>query len=216
MRRRTVLGAVAVAAVGGAVLGREMPAPRAMPLAAGPKVARFLAAVPGWGLPFAGPAGAPVLLVDFFDYHCTYCRAMDVYLPALLHRMPDLKLVFAEYPILAPDSAIASRLALAAARQGKYLAAHRWLMRMHGRYSAATSVPLAAAIGADAQRLRRDMTDPAIGAMLDRVNFAAARLALEGTPAMVSARGVAQGFMAPAALAALVRGLRRGNATRPA
>lgn len=216
MRRRDVLAAIGVAAVGGAALGQALPGLRAMEAHAGPETLRFLAGVSGWGLPAAGPAGSKLLAVDFFDYHCPYCRAMEPVLDSWLRDNPDLRLIFAEYPILAPDSVIATRLALAAARQGRYLAAHRWLMRWRGRYTAAMAAPLAAAIGADGARLARDMADPAFGALLDRVKFAAARLEIQGTPALVSAAGIAEGFLPPAALATLVRGLRDGIGTRPA
>ncbi|MDE2006080.1 MAG: DsbA family protein [Rhodospirillales bacterium] len=216
MKRRDILLAVGGAALGGASLGQTLPAMRQLPSGAGSEVARFLAEVRNWGLPGAGPVGSPLRLVEFFDYHCPFCRAMEPLLTALRRDNPDLRMIFAEYPILAPDSRIASALALAAARQRKYLPAHRWLMRMRGRYSEATAIPLAAAIGADADRLRRDMAAPAIAALLDRIGFAGASMALQGTPALVSARGVVDGYVPPAALTALVRDLRGGTGPRRA
>ena len=219
MKRREILTAAVLAAAGGLVLGRDMPAVSAMPAHPPAAVARFMATIGGWGLPAAGAAASVprhLTLVEFFDYHCPYCRAMSPYLPALLDAHPDVRLLFAEYPILAPDSAIASRLALAAARQNLYLPAHDWLFRQHGRYTTAMVGALAAAIGADAARLRRDMNDPAIGMLLDRLQFAGERLDLQGTPAMVTTNGVVEGFLPPAGLTALVRSLRTRNAVRRA
>ncbi len=213
MKRREILTAVALAAAGGLVLGRELPSVAAMPAHPTAAVERFMAEIDGWGLPAAGAAAtAPerLILVGFFDYHCPYCRAMDPYLPALLHANPEARRVFAEDPNLAPDAAIAARLALAAARQGLYWPAHDWLFRRHGRYTAAMAGPLAAAIGADAARLRHDMNDPAIGTLLDRLQFAGERMNLQGTPAIVTANGVIEGFLPPAGLARLVRSLRVG------
>lgn len=212
MKRREVLTAAALAGAGGLVLARVMPSVSAMPAHPPAAVARFMAEIPGWGLPATG--AGPLRVVEFFDYHCPYCRAMDPYLPAFWRANPDIQWLFAEYPILAPDSAVASRLALAAARQGKYLPAHHWLMRRHGRYTADMAGPLALAIGADPARLRRDMADPAIGMLLDRLQFAGERLQLQGTPAMVTANGVIEGFLPPSGLTALAQALRGGARVR--
>ncbi len=212
MKRRDFALAVAGAVAGGGVLARALPAPRVMPVAASPAEARFLAAVPGWGLPGLGAAAASLRVVNFFDYHCPYCRAMDPYLPALATANPDLRLIFADYPILAPDSAVAAQLALAAARQGHYWAAHQWLMRQEGTYSLQMVAPLVAAIGADPQRLATDATAPEVTALVHRSLRAGAELGIDGTPALVSARGLIEGFQGPAALQALV-GRLRGDGT---
>jgi protein-disulfide isomerase len=208
VKRRTFALAVAGAVAGGGVLARALPTPRLMPVAASPAEARFLAAVPGWGLPGLGATAAPLHMVNFFDYHCPYCRAMDPYLPALVSANPDLRLMFADYPILAPDSALAAQLALAAARQGRYWAAHQWLMGQGGTYSLQMAAPLAAAIGADPQRLAKDATAPDVIGLLHRSLRAGAALGIDGTPALVSATGLIEGFQGPAALQTLVGRLR--------
>lgn len=208
MNRRGFLLAAGGAMGAGGLLARALPAPRMMPVVASPAEQRFLAAVPDWGLPRLGAATAPLILVTFFDYHCPYCRAMDPYLPALVEANPDLRLLFAEYPILQPDSVIAARLALAAARQGRYWAAHTWLMRVDGAYTGQTALALAAAIGVDPERLARDVNAPEVTALLERGLAAGPSLGIDGTPALVSARGLVEGFQSPAALQALVGSLR--------
>ena len=214
MKRREFALAVAGAVAGGGVLARALPAPRVMPVAASPAEARFLAAVPGWGLPGLGTAAAPLRVVNFFDYHCPYCRAMDPYLPALATANRDLWLIFADYPILAPDTVVAAQLALAAARQGHYWAAHQWLMRQAGTYSLQMVGPLAAAIGADPRRLATDVTAPDVTGLLHRSLRAGAGLGIDGTPALVSAAGLIEGFQGPAALQTLVGRLRSDGAPR--
>ena len=215
MNRRGFLLAAAGAMGAGGLLSQALPAPRVVPVVASPADARFLAAVPGWGMPRLGAGTAPLMLVTFFDYHCPYCRAMDPYLPALVGANPDLRVLFAEYPILRPDSVIAARLALAAARQGRYWAAHTWLMRVDGTYSGQTALALAAAIGADAERLARDVNSPEVTTLLGRTLAAGPRLGIDGTPALVSARGMLEGFQSPSALQALVGALRGAGTGEP-
>jgi len=81
--------------------------------------------------PFAGAsAGNPngdVTLVVFTDYNCPYCRASSPEIDRLLASDPQLRVVWREMPVLGPDSEMAAAAALAAARQGKYLAFHRAL-----------------------------------------------------------------------------------------
>jgi predicted DsbA family dithiol-disulfide isomerase len=81
--------------------------------------------------PFLGAwAGNPhgdVTLVVFTDYNCPYCRASAPEIDRLLASDPKVKVVWREMPVLGPGSDEAAAAALAAARQGKYLAFHRAL-----------------------------------------------------------------------------------------
>jgi protein-disulfide isomerase len=74
--------------------------------------------------PFAGAwAGAKdgdVVLVEFFDYACGYCRKSNADVDRLLKEDPRLKVVWREWPVLGADSEAAARLSLAAARSGRY------------------------------------------------------------------------------------------------
>ena len=68
-----------------------------------------------------------------------------------------------EFPILTRASMIASRMALAAARQGKYRQFHLALMRRDGVLDEAGIVETAKAVGVDVTRARRDMYAPEVG-----------------------------------------------------
>jgi thiol-disulfide isomerase/thioredoxin len=74
--------------------------------------------------PFHGAwAGAPdgdVVLVEFFDYACGYCRAANPDVERLLREDPRLKVVWREYPVLGPDSEQAAIDSLAAAKAGRF------------------------------------------------------------------------------------------------
>jgi protein-disulfide isomerase len=109
----------------------------------------------------ANPQG-DITIVEFFDYTCPYCKAAEPRLMRLVDGDKRVKLVMKEFPILTKASMIASRMALAAAKQGKYRAFHLALMRREGVLDEAGIVETAKAVGLDVARARRDMTAPEV------------------------------------------------------
>jgi protein-disulfide isomerase len=69
---------------------------------------------------WAGAADADVVLVEFFDYACGFCRASNADVERLLREDPRLKVVWREYPVLGPSSEDAAVASLAAARLGRF------------------------------------------------------------------------------------------------
>ena len=78
----------------------------------------------------------------------------------LVDRDKRVKLVMKEFPILTRASLTASRMALAAAKQGKYRAFHVAMMRREGALDEAGIMETAKAAGLDVARARRDMFAP--------------------------------------------------------
>jgi protein-disulfide isomerase len=107
----------------------------------------------------ANPQGT-ITIVAFFDYTCPYCKAAEPRLMRLVDSDKRIRLVMKEFPILTRASAIASRAALAAAKQGKYRAFHIALMRREGVLDEAGIFETARGVGLDLGRLRRDMAAP--------------------------------------------------------
>ena len=80
---------------------------------------------------------------------------------------------------------LAARAALASRRQGKYLAFHDALMESKVPLSNQNVFAIAANIGLDVARLKRDMNDPQIATILEH-NFALAdALHINGTPSFL-------------------------------
>lgn len=114
------------------------------------------------GSPVLGNPAGDVTIVEFFDYACPYCKAVEPRLEALLRSDRKVKLVLKEFPILTPQSMIATRAALASVAQGKYRPFHQAMMNFRGQLLEADIFDMAKASGLDLVRLRRDMTAPAI------------------------------------------------------
>lgn len=131
---------------------------------------------------WAGAADGDVTMVVFTDYACTFCRASVADIDRLLREDRRLKVVFRELPILSADSEAAARLALSAARSGRYMSVHRALFASGSPdASARTTVASQFSIPADPARL----ADPAITREM-RNNLQMARdLGFDGTPSWV-------------------------------
>lgn len=73
---------------------------------------------------WAGAEDGDVVLVQFFDYACGYCRAANPDIERLLREDPQLKVVWRDYPVLGPASEAAAAASLAAARAGQFRLFH--------------------------------------------------------------------------------------------
>ncbi|MDO6413619.1 DsbA family protein [Sphingomonas sp. BIUV-7] len=137
-----------------------------------------------FGSAWAGSQSPKITLVMFSDYSCGYCRASVGDVARLLAENPDLKVVWREIPVLGPDSVSAARVALAAAKQGRYLPLHKGLFAA-GRPDAATIAKVAAAAGLDAGQLARAGKSEDVTAEIASNMALAGRLGVSGTPAFV-------------------------------
>lgn len=131
---------------------------------------------------WAGAADGDVVLTVFTDYACTFCRASVPDIDRLLREDRKLKVVFRELPILSRDSEPAARLALVAARRGRYMAMHRALFESGSPDSGAR---IGAAEQLEVPADNAQLNDAAITRELES-NIALAReLGFDGTPSWV-------------------------------
>ena len=152
--------------------------------------ARWQALANDPGAPAIGNTHAPssnpdVTIVEFFDYTCPYCKAVEPRLEALLKADPKVRLVLKEFPILAPQSLLATRAALAATRQGKYAQYHNAMMRFEGHLTEADIFEMAKTSGLDVARLKRDMNAPWVSDQIIAVFNQARGIRVFQTPAFI-------------------------------
>jgi protein-disulfide isomerase len=155
--------------------------------------------------PVGGNPEGDVTLVEFFDYQCPYCRAVAPDVNRLVDGDDGVRVVYKEFPILGPLSHYAARAALAAHRQEQYEPFHHALMGEPDRLSEERVLAIAADVGLDLDRLRRDMDDPGIAAALDRTRELASALGINGTPAFVVGEEIVPGAIGLDEMRELVR-----------
>jgi protein-disulfide isomerase len=133
----------------------------------------------------AGNPKGDVTIVEFFDYHCGYCKRAFGPLMNAVHDDGKIRLILKEFPILGPDSVVASHAALAAEKQGKYFEMHQALYRNKGDLDEQRIMEIAKEVGLDTAKLRSDMTDPEIAKTIARNEDLARKLGVKGTPGFI-------------------------------
>ncbi|MFN3945335.1 MAG: DsbA family protein [Allosphingosinicella sp.] len=128
---------------------------------------------------WAGAADADVVLVEFYDYACGFCRQMNPVVERLIAEDPKLKVVWREFPVLGPASEEAAVASLAAAEAGRFKAFHERLFEL-GRPSAETIAAARAAVN-----LPEPTLTPAYEQELRRNYQLAEALRANGTPTFV-------------------------------
>ncbi len=144
-----------------------------------------------------GPANAPIVIVEYFDYRCPYCHAAYEWIYQLTRTRSDVRVVLKEFPVLGPDSMQAAQAALAAMPQGRYWQFHRALITHRGELSSARIDQLARGAGIDVARMRRAMSSPEIIAQLEDIRAQAIEYNFTGTPGFVINGETIPGFSRP-------------------
>jgi protein-disulfide isomerase len=130
----------------------------------------------------AGNPRGDVSVVAFFDHNCPYCRRDAPALVKLTEDDGQVRLVLKELPVLGAESEAVAKVALAAARQGKYFEFYQRLFASPGPANEVKALRIAGELGLDQERLRQDMQDPAIAATLAENERLAQTLKVRGVP----------------------------------
>ena len=160
--------------------------------------------------PVGGNARGDVTIVEFFDYRCPYCKQVQPSLQTMLNEDHKLRFVYKEMPVLGPASVVAARAALAAQRQGKYEAFHTAMMATKGQITEDTVFKVAASVGLDIDRLKRDMTAPDIAEAIKKNLALADALNIRGTPGFIIGDKIVPGALDIEALRNMVADARKG------
>lgn len=144
------------------------------------------------GAVLGNPQGTKTL-VKFTDYGCTYCRQSIAGIDELIAADPELKVVVREWPIF-DGSEQAARMALAAARQGKYPAFYH-AMFGQGPPTDATVERAARIAGLDMEIAQAFAASEEATAELAKNMAFARRLAFTGTPSWVAGDDVIEGLV---------------------
>ncbi|HEX4771051.1 MAG TPA: thioredoxin domain-containing protein [Bryobacteraceae bacterium] len=140
--------------------------------------------IPIVGAPSAGPANAPITVVEFSDFQCPYCAQAIPEIESLQKLYPQqMRLVFKQYPLdNHPNAGIAAAAALAAQKQGKFWQMHDALFANRTDLSRPNLIALAKQNGLDVKRFEQDMDSDAVRESIARDTQDGDKAGVEGTP----------------------------------
>lgn len=135
-----------------------------------------------------------VAIVQFFDYRCGFCKRVLATLSKISAANPNVRLVYKEMPILGPESVMASRAALAVAKQGKYLKFHNALMASSA-VNMASIEKIAGELGVDVAKMKSDMESAQVNAIIEKNLALGATLEVQATPTFIIGSELYSGAM---------------------
>ncbi len=151
-----------------------------------------------------GNPDGDVTVVEFFDYHCPYCKAMADSTIDAVKADGKVRLVMKELPILGPDSVFASRAAIASRKQHLYTEFHQALMHLKGPLNEGSVMQTAAAVGINVDKLKKDMNDPEVETIISANLDLAHAINIDGTPGWVIGDKSTSGAMSPQSFKQLI------------
>ena len=166
-------------------------------------------------IPVAGNPDGDVNIVEWFDYNCPYCRKIDPELRQVIQDDGKVRLVLKDWPILGEVSKIASRMALAAKYQDKFMVAHEAMIGVSSKLTEPRIRELLAGAGIDMDRLNRDLTTnaKAIDSILARNNDQALAFGFKGTPSFIVGKFRVPGILTMAEFEMVIADARKAKAS---
>jgi len=160
------------------------------------------------GYSFVGgnPDGA-ITIVEFSDYRCSFCKRAYPEVRALLEANDDVRFVLKEYPILGPDSTLASKAAISVLiNQGPeiYEEFHDALMKHNGPINMRSLSRLLTDVGGDVDLMVEHMEDEIVTQIIAKNNILATRMNITGTPTFLIGTEMMRGFAPESAMQEIV------------
>ncbi len=166
----------------------QSPAERATPK---PSIKR---AVPGavypirvGDAPSKGPADAPVVVVEYSDFECPYCKRAHDTMKELTARFPDkVRLVFKNHPLphLHKHAQLAAEAALAAGAQGKFWEMHDLLFAFRDALTREDLDAYAQSLGLDMVQFNYDLATGRFRDQIQRETREMLDIGATGVPAI--------------------------------
>jgi protein-disulfide isomerase len=133
----------------------------------------------------AGPADAPVTLVEYGDYECPYCGMAYPIVKAAQRRLgAELRFAFRNFPLkeIHPHAEHAAEAAESAAAQGKFWEMHDAIFEHQHALEDADLVAYAAARGLEAERIGGDIANGTYAKRVREDFRSGVRSGVNGTP----------------------------------
>jgi predicted DsbA family dithiol-disulfide isomerase len=136
--------------------------------------------------PLLGNEQAPITLVEFADFECSYCVGMVPLLEKLVEESNGkVRLFFKHFPLKShPGSILASKAAQAAYMQGKFWEMYDFLFANLDKQSMEDILKFAQEIGLDLGKFKRDLEDKKTLQHIEKDKMEGVRAKVTATPTL--------------------------------
>lgn len=145
--------------------------------------------------PETGNKKGDVLVVEFFDYNCGYCKHALQAVQELVEKDKNVRVIFMEFPILSPQSTTASQWAVAANMQGKYWDFHQAVLGSNAPKDEDNLAKIAKSVGLDVNKMKKDAKSKQVEDYLASVKEFGQKLQVSGTPAFIIGSQIVRGYL---------------------
>lgn len=139
-----------------------------------------------------------IVLVEFMDYRCGYCRKAYTEVEELVKSDGNIRFVVKEFPILGEASLLSSQFAIAVRQlhgDAAYKSAHDALIALRGEPTVDTLGRLAADLGFEAQPILDRMDAPEVMSVIQANHALADKMEISGTPTFVLKSMMLRGYV---------------------
>ena len=142
---------------------------------------------------FVANPGGKVTVTEFYDYRCPHCINITLNVLDLIHRRPDVRFVFKDWPIFGATSQYAARVAFEAQAQ------HKDYLGLYTAFMASRSLDpaeidrIAASEGVDTSALKQPAERARADAHVKATTALARQLGIDGTPGFVVGDEIVEG-----------------------
>lgn len=146
-------------------------------------------------LPRIGNKESDLIVVEFIDYNCGYCKKTLPIISKLIKNFEKVQIVFVDFPILSETSEMAARASLAAHQQNAYFKYHTNLLNYTRTINEKFLYKEAINLGLDIEKFKEDMSSIKIkNNIIKNIEFANS-LKIRGTPTFIIGNQILPGAL---------------------
>ena len=143
--------------------------------------------------PYIGKDDAEVIITEFIDYNCGYCKKTINTVDKMYKNIKNIKIVFIDFPILSESSEMAAKAALASHKQNSYFQFHRELLKQRGPITQEILFKIAENLRLDIPKFKKDMQSSVIKEQIEKNILLAQDLNIRGTPTFIIGKTILPG-----------------------
>ena len=136
---------------------------------------------------FSGNANGKEIIIEFFDYNCSYCKKAHQDLIRISKNFPQVKIIYKNLPILSDQSKKLAEISLIIAKKNNknFVKFHNFLLGKQGRIDDADVVNFLTKLGIDFKEIEQEFGGDYVSSEINKDLKLAQQLTLQGTPAFI-------------------------------